>query len=146
MATEAIFFMAAVSRFPQYWDARITILVPDSHENILIDELDLIHRGGPGESRLGIAAQHNVIRQIDAEGNDILQKRWADTAAERICKIVCPLTSMYKTPPKPQYCKNPEGAAGSIRVFAYTVWSSRLISGCGFFVLFRLFRRFPVPR
>ena len=28
MATEAIFFMAAVSRFPQYWDARITILSP----------------------------------------------------------------------------------------------------------------------
>lgn len=47
----------------------------DRQQQVLIDELHLIHGRNAGERRLAVRAQHHVVRQVDAQRDDILENK-----------------------------------------------------------------------
>ena len=51
--------------------------VADSEDELLEDELNLVHRRYAGEGGLRIAAQHHIVRQIHAEHHGLLEHQSA---------------------------------------------------------------------
>ena len=47
--------------------------VSDADQDVLVDELDLVYCRGAGQGSLGESSQHQVVRQVDAQRDDVLE-------------------------------------------------------------------------
>ena len=61
--------------FPEILGSQDHDSFPDRGHHLLIDKLNLVYSGNPGKRGLTVCTEHDIIREIYAERNHLLQNQ-----------------------------------------------------------------------